>query len=52
MVTARVTRHWKVLSHNTQALDAGRIFPAFQRYFKLLTNKIIIPKRKVFLNIS
>ncbi len=30
--------HWKVLSRNTQALDAGRIFPTFQRYFKLLTN--------------
>ena len=30
--------HWKVLSRNKQALDAGRIDPAFQRYFKLLTN--------------
>ncbi len=30
--------HWKVLSRNTQALDAGRIFPTFRRYFKLLTN--------------
>jgi hypothetical protein len=30
--------HWKVLSRNTQALNAGRICPAFQWYFKLLTN--------------
>ncbi len=29
---------WKVLFRNTQALKMGRIFPAFQRYFKLLTN--------------
>jgi hypothetical protein len=30
--------HWKVLHRNMQAFNAGRIFPAFQRYFKLLTN--------------
>ncbi len=46
-VIVRVTRrpalcgtvpHWKILSRNTQALDVGRIFLVFQRYFKPSTN--------------
>jgi hypothetical protein len=44
--------HWKVLSRNTQAFNAGRICPTFQKYFKLLIiNQINYSKEKVFFEV-